>query len=61
MAKNIIVTGGAQGIGKIISCELIKNGYAVSVFEIDKEAIDEFKQEQLSKNIAIYNRLKIAL
>lgn len=54
MAKNIIITGGAQGIGQIISRELIKNGYAVSVFEIDKEAIDEFKQENLSKNIAFY-------
>lgn len=54
MIKNIIVTGGAQGIGQIISRELIKKGYAVSVFEIDKEAIDEFKQENLSKNIAFY-------
>lgn len=54
MVKNIIVTGGAQGIGKVISHELIKKGYAVSVFEIDKEAIDEFKQEMTSKNIAFF-------
>ncbi len=52
--KNIIVTGGAQGIGKIISTELAKKGFAVSVFEIDKEAIAEFKQEDDSGKIAFF-------
>ncbi len=55
MANNIIVTGGAQGIGKITSLELLKNGYAVSVFEIDEEAMDEFKAEIKSENIAFFN------
>lgn len=54
MNKNIIVTGGAQGIGKIISLELLKKGYSVSVFEIDKEAIDELNREIHSDNIAFY-------
>jgi NAD(P)-dependent dehydrogenase (short-subunit alcohol dehydrogenase family) len=45
MKKNIIVTGGAQGIGKIISRELLANGYAVSVFDIDGEAIAELVEE----------------
>ncbi len=54
MNKNIIVTGGAQGIGKIVSKELLKNGYSVSVFEIDEEAIDELKDETQSDNIAFF-------
>lgn len=45
MKKNVIVTGGAQGIGKNIVLNLLNKGYAVSVFEIDEEAIAEFKQE----------------
>jgi NAD(P)-dependent dehydrogenase (short-subunit alcohol dehydrogenase family) len=46
MTKNIIVTGGAQGIGKIVTQHLLKNGYNVSVFEIDTEAIEEFREEE---------------
>lgn len=54
MNKNIIVTGGAQGIGKITSQELLNHGYSVSVFEVDEEAIEEFKAETGSKNIAFF-------
>ncbi len=54
MKGNIIVTGGAQGIGKITALELLKNGYSVSVFEIDKEAIAEFQDETMNKNIAFF-------
>ena len=54
MKKNIIVTGGAQGIGKIVSQELLRKGYSVSVFEIDMEAIDEYKNEMPSENIAFF-------
>ncbi len=54
MQKNIIVTGGAQGIGKITTLELLKNGYTVSVFEIDEKAIDEFSNEAGPENIAFY-------
>ena len=52
--KNIIVTGGAQGIGKIISQQLLKKGFCVSVFELDEEAIEEFKAETDSKSIAFF-------
>jgi NAD(P)-dependent dehydrogenase (short-subunit alcohol dehydrogenase family) len=52
--KNIIVTGGAQGIGKVISKQLLKKGFCVSVFEIDEEAIGEFKTETNSENIAFF-------
>lgn len=52
--KNIIVTGGAQGIGKIISQQLLKNGFCVSVFEIDEEANEEFRIEIGAGNIAFF-------
>lgn len=51
MKKNIIVTGGAQGIGKKITLRLLEEGYAVTVPEIDREAIDEFRQENQSDNL----------
>lgn len=41
--KHIIVTGGAQGIGRIIAQSLIKVGYYVSIFDIDSEAMEEIK------------------
>lgn len=54
MIKNIIVTGGAQGIGKIITQYLLKKGFCVSVFEIDREAIQEFREEEKSEKLAFY-------
>jgi len=54
MKMNIIVTGGVQGIGKVISQQLLKNDFSVSVFEIDKEAIGEFKTETNSEDIAFF-------
>lgn len=53
MKKNIVVTGGAQGIGKIIAGSLLKNGYAVTVLEIDREAIYEFSQEDPSDDLLL--------
>jgi NAD(P)-dependent dehydrogenase (short-subunit alcohol dehydrogenase family) len=54
MNKNIIVTGGAQGIGKIISKKLSEKGYSVSVFDIDEEALQEFKAESNSDKITFF-------
>lgn len=54
MTKNIIVTGGAQGIGKIITQHLLKEGYCVSVFEIDEEAIHEFREEEKSEKLVFF-------
>ncbi|SHI80794.1 NAD(P)-dependent dehydrogenase, short-chain alcohol dehydrogenase family [Tangfeifania diversioriginum] len=51
MKKNIIVTGGAQGIGKIITEYLLAEGYFVSVFEKDKEALNELEDELVSENL----------
>lgn len=51
MKKNIIVTGGAQGIGKIVTQKLLLEGYSVSVLEIDQESIDEFREENNSEDL----------
>lgn len=45
MKSHIIITGGAQGIGKITTLALLKENYSVSVFDQDKEALEEMKQE----------------
>ena len=45
MKPHIIITGGAQGIGKISTIELIKQNYCVSVFDQDREALKEMKEE----------------
>ncbi|HPE78004.1 MAG TPA: SDR family oxidoreductase [Draconibacterium sp.] len=54
MNKNIIVTGGAQGIGRVISKQLCEKGYSVSVFDIDEEALQEFREESNSDNFAFF-------
>lgn len=45
MKAHIIITGGAQGIGKITTLELLKHNYCVSVFDQDREALEEMKEE----------------
>lgn len=48
MAKaggNIVVTGGAQGIGKGITLRLLEQGYKVFVLDIDAEAGEETEEE----------------
>lgn len=54
MNKNIIVTGGAQGIGKIISLQLLQKGFCVSVFDFDEDAIQEFSSENNSENLKFF-------
>jgi NAD(P)-dependent dehydrogenase (short-subunit alcohol dehydrogenase family) len=54
MKKNIFITGGPQGIGRIVSRNLLNKGFNVSVLEIDEEAIDDFKNETLSEEITFY-------
>lgn len=54
MTNNIIVTGGAQGIGKIVTQHLLNEGFNVSVFEIDAEAVDEFREEEASEKLAFF-------
>ncbi|HDR51514.1 MAG TPA: SDR family oxidoreductase [Mariniphaga anaerophila] len=53
MSKNIIVTG-AQGIGKIVTQNLLQEGFSVSVFEINTEAIAELREEEPSEKLAFF-------
>lgn len=53
MKKNIIVTGGAQGIGRIVTKQLLEHGYRVSVLEADEEAVQEMKESCLTDDILI--------
>lgn len=55
MKPHIIITGGAQGIGKISTQELLKNSYRVSVFDNDKEALSELESELENKNCSFYH------
>jgi len=54
MTPHIIITGGAQGIGKITTLELLKHNYCVSIFDQDKEALDELKLEIDSENCSLH-------
>lgn len=53
MKKNIIVTGGAQGIGKNITRNLLAKDYCVTVFDVEEEAILEMQTELDRKNLRI--------
>lgn len=55
MKRNIIITGGAQGIGKIVALNLLREGFLVSVFEADKEALEEFRQEYSMDDLCLYH------
>lgn len=52
--KHVIVTGGAQGIGRIIAQALLKVGYSVSIFDIDNEAMEEIKPQFDKKRSAFF-------
>jgi len=54
MNKNIIVTGGAQGIGNAISQQLLEKGFCVSVLDFDEEAIQEFSSVNNSENLKFF-------
>ena len=49
--KTVIVTGGAQGIGKVVSADLYDEGYNVCVTDIDNEAIGQMKDEMANKEL----------
>ncbi len=53
MKHHIIITGGAQGIGKVTTLRLLKQDYCVSVFDRDMEALNEMKAEVDSKNCSL--------
>ena len=54
MKPHVIITGGAQGIGKISTLELLKHNYCVSVLDKDIEALNELKAEADSKFCSVH-------
>ncbi len=55
MKPHIIITGGAQGIGKTTALELLKKNYCVSVFDNDKEALQELELEIDNNNSSLHH------
>lgn len=53
MKKHILITGGAQGIGKVLSLFFLEKGWQVSVFELDEEAIAELEAEVSSESLFV--------
>jgi len=52
--KHVIVTGGAQGIGRIVTEELLNNDYRVSIFDIDNEAMEEIRPHFHKRSCACF-------
>ncbi|WP_247235091.1 SDR family oxidoreductase [Telluribacter sp. SYSU D00476] len=50
----VLITGGAQGIGRVVTERLHHEGYRVSVLEYDREAIEEWKNSFLPDGIHLY-------
>jgi acetoin reductase-like protein len=40
-----VVTGAGQGIGRAIACRLARDGFAISIIDINAAALDRVKQE----------------
>lgn len=51
--KNVIVTGGANGIGRCLVEKLVNEGASVGVFDIDREGLNQLKED----NPGIYCRV----
>lgn len=58
--KTAIITGGAQGIGKIIATRLLENDHNVAIFDNDEEAGTETYQELRDKGSINFYLVDIA-
>ena len=48
--QTVIVTGGAQGIGRVTTQYLLTHGYQVAIWENDAEALEEFTDTLKASN-----------
>jgi NAD(P)-dependent dehydrogenase (short-subunit alcohol dehydrogenase family) len=51
---HIIITGGAQGIGKVVAQELLNHDYNVSIFDIDGEAMEEIRPKVSKRRCELF-------
>ncbi|QRX63236.1 SDR family oxidoreductase [Dysgonomonadaceae bacterium zrk40] len=51
---HVVVTGGAQGIGRVVMQLLLEEGYSVSVFDIDSEAMEELKPSFRRRSVSFH-------
>ena len=42
--KNILVTGGANGIGRVLVNNLVKEGSNVGVIDLDEKGLNDLKK-----------------
>ena len=52
--KNVIVTGGASGVGKELTKQLLEHGCNVAAIDINKENLENLKIELDSKRLRTY-------
>ena len=52
--KNVIVTGGASGVGKELTKQLLEHGCNVAAIDINGENLENLKKELDSKNLKTY-------
>ena len=52
--KVVLLTGGAQGIGRVVAERLAAAGFRVSVLEKDEQALDEWHAAQVPAGVGLY-------
>jgi len=60
ISKVVIITGGAQGIGKGIARQMLTTGWAVVIADIDREAGEETLAEYQGLGAALYIATDVA-
>ncbi len=52
--KNVIITGGASGVGKELTKQMLKCGCNVASIDINEENLEKLKEELNSKRLRTY-------
>ena len=52
--KNVIITGGASGVGKELTKQMLKCGCNVAAIDINEENLEKLKEELNSKRLKTY-------
>ena len=58
LGRTAFITGGAQGIGRAISCRLARDGYDISIADIPSQSE---KVQEVIKEIESYGRKAISV